>query len=59
MTMTMAVYQDDENDDMPLVECPECESNQEECVARLGVLGRTTHYRCRFCGWQWAETPHQ
>ena len=28
--------------------CPACKGDNVEC---LGSLGRTTHYRCRSCGW--------
>lgn len=33
--------------------CPACSGTP----ALLGALGRTKHYRCIHCGWQWAKTP--
>lgn len=44
-----------EDEEQATVECPACASQQDEPIARLGVLGRWIHYRCRHCGWQWAE----
>ena len=41
---------DDYEDPMP---CPACEGDSEP----LGVLGTTTHYRCRACGWTTSQTP--
>lgn len=33
--------------------CPQC----SERNAPMGVLGRTTHYRCRACGWMYYSAP--
>jgi transposase-like protein len=37
------------------VVCPQCDSLQDYDVAFLGKLGRTTHYRCRYCGWTFSD----
>jgi len=35
-----------------ILECPQCQYD----ATVLGTLGRTTHYRCRACGWQFSRT---
>lgn len=37
------------------VRCPTCEQVQLADDAELGRLGSLGHYRCVFCGWQWAD----
>jgi len=33
-----------------MIRCPWCHELNTKVEALLGVLGRLTHYRCRFCG---------
>lgn len=35
-----------------MTKCPMC----NEKNAPLGALGRTSHYRCRACGWMYSKT---
>lgn len=49
---------DEDLDDAMLdaeISCPACAAEQPAGEALLGTLGRLSHYRCRFCGWQWSE----
>ena len=39
-----------------VLECPGCGADQQTGEALLGVLGQLSHYRCRYCGWQWSDT---
>lgn len=44
-----------EVEDIETTTCPACETQQQSPNARLGTLGRLTHYRCCGCGMQWSE----
>jgi len=37
-------------DEMLVVQCPACGSEQFSEAALLGQLGQMVHYRCRYCG---------
>lgn len=41
-------------DELELITCPACDHEQDEAECFLGQLGWLTHYRCRYCGWQFA-----
>lgn len=45
----------EEDEETPLVVCPSCGVDQLGAFALIGSLGSLNHYRCRHCGWQWAE----
>ena len=45
----------DEDDEDDIITCPACSAEQPSAAALLGSLGRLSHYRCRYCGWQWHE----
>ncbi len=43
---------------MDIIECPACDTQQDECECFLGHrLGWLTHYRCRYCGITFSESP--
>jgi transcription elongation factor Elf1 len=45
----------EENDMEDIITCPQCDHEQEESDCFLGRLGWLTHFRCRYCGWQFAQ----
>lgn len=36
-------------------QCPTCRTSQPVSDCALGVLGSLVHFRCRYCGDQWAS----
>lgn len=44
-------FTDPEDEENPAM-CPSCGA---EVPYHMGVLGSLVHYRCYWCGWQWAE----
>lgn len=47
---TDVVFDYDEENDVTLVTCPCCGTQQPQEVAFEGALGSIEHYRCRYCG---------
>jgi transposase-like protein len=48
----MNILVDDPTD---AVVCPACARESLWQISLLGYFGSHLHYRCRYCGWTWAE----
>jgi transposase-like protein len=44
-------------DEIEIITCPACDAQQDEAECFLGQLGWLSHYRCRYCGWTFSESP--
>lgn len=47
--MEGTVYNEEDFDDMQFPECPAC----GEINLQMGILGKVTWYRCRYCGMEY------
>jgi transposase-like protein len=53
-------FQDNNRDDEVLfLTCPECDHEQDEAECFLGRLGWLQHFRCRYCGWMWSRDTRE
>jgi transposase-like protein len=45
-------------DEIEIITCPACDTQQDESECFLGRLGYLTHYRCRACGMTFNHSNH-
>lgn len=43
--------------EVEIIVCPTCGSEQDESECFLGRLGFLTHFRCRYCGMTFSQSP--